>query len=203
MQNTDIFNSKTVDCVRITVSIIYPVIDRWRCLQLSIYKTHLPPNETTTNHFSTSRTLLFAKKNIVVICSTSCMGGGVSDNFLGIAASLSRFTSINKQHLKIAFCWCISRVLTARRDFTAGASAGVLSGQTTQAESRTIDIALYVQCVISLLLISLSLNVSLSPKLGLRPKISQKLAKSEVVFSFGLSDSLSVSLRPNFVLSDR
>ena len=124
-----------------------------------------------------------SQKNIVVICSTSCMGGGVSDNFLGIAASLSRFTSINKQHLKIAFCWCISRVLTARRDFTAGASAGVLSGQTTQAESRTIDIALYVQCVISLSLISLSLNVSLSPKLGLRPKISQK------VKSFFRSDS--------------
>jgi len=49
--------------------------------------------------------------------------------------------------------------------------------------------------------ISLSLSVLLSPKLGLRPKISQK---SEVVFfSFGLSNSLSVSLRPNFGLNDR
>jgi len=49
--------------------------------------------------------------------------------------------------------------------------------------------------------ISLSLSVSLSPKLGLRPTIVKP--KSEVVFSFGLSDSLSVSLRVTKLRTER
>jgi len=47
--------------------------------------------------------------------------------------------------------------------------------------------------------ISLLLTLSLSSKFGLRPKISRNVKS---LFSFGLSDSLSVSLRPNFGLSD-
>jgi len=48
--------------------------------------------------------------------------------------------------------------------------------------------------------ISLLLALSLSPKFGLRPNISQKVKS---FFSFELSESLSGSLRPNFGLSDR